>query len=229
MSRGLQRLTLRIFGGLSSSYDWVLDAATLLQDRYWKAWLLRDAAIAPGERVLDLGCGTGVLESHLGRSGASIVGVDLTEGMLRLAQKKDPGFSDSMGVGDAENLPFRGDSFDVVISCYVVKYCDPERFASESMRVLRSGGRLLLYDFSRPRGLFAPFHAFYVYGILPIFGIILKPVAPGLAFTYEALPSVIRERPWDDSFGSLLRECGFTRIGSRRLSGGVVTVIWGTK
>jgi demethylmenaquinone methyltransferase/2-methoxy-6-polyprenyl-1,4-benzoquinol methylase len=229
MDSGLQRLTLRIFEGLSGSYDRVLDLATLMQDRYWKSWLLENAGIRRGMRVLDLGCGTGVLEERLANSGSAVVGVDLTEEMVRLAQTKDPRFADSLSVGDAENLPFRDGSFDLVVSCYVVKYCSQERLASEVMRVLRPGGSFYMYDFSRPRGFFAPFHAFYAYGVLRVIGVLLKPVDPGLAFTYEALPSVIRERPWDDSFGSLLEGRGFSAIGSRRLSGGVITAFWATK
>jgi len=229
MDSGLQPLALRIFEGLSGSYDRVLDLATLMQDRYWKAWLIRDSNLGQSAKVLDIGCGTGVLEERLANSGATIMGVDLTEEMVRIAQKKDPEFADSFGVGDAENLPFRDGSFDLVVSCYVVKYCSQDRLASEVMRVLRPGGKLYLYDFSRPRGMFAPFHAFYAYGVLRIIGLILKPVAPGMAFTYEALPSVIRERPWDDSFAAELGEAGFSRVGSKRLSGGVVTAFWGMK
>lgn len=203
--------------------------ATLTQDRYWKTWLLRSARIPEGAKVLDLGCGTGVLEEYLVKSGPIVVGLDLTEEMVRLAQRKNSRLAQSLSIGDAENLPFKDASFDFVVSCYVVKYCEPEALASEIMRVLRPGGMVFLYDFSRPRGFFAPFHAFYLYGVLRIVGVALKPVAPGLAFTYDALPSVIKERRWDDSFEALLERCGFSGVGHRRLSGGVVTAFWGMK
>lgn len=229
MDSGVQRLTLKIFEGLSESYDRVLDVVTLRQDRYWKTWMLKNARVGPGMRVLDLGCGTGVLEQYLNGTGAVTVGVDLTEEMVRLAQRKNPRFTDMVAIGDAEHLPFRDGSFDAVLSCYVVKYCSASELASEAMRVLRPGGRLILYDFTRPRGLLAPFHAFYVYGLLRLLGVVLKPVAPGMAFTYEALPSVIRGRPWDDTFGALLTTSGFWGVGSMRLSGGVVATFWGTK
>jgi demethylmenaquinone methyltransferase / 2-methoxy-6-polyprenyl-1,4-benzoquinol methylase len=182
-----------------------------------------------GMEILDVGCGTGVLEDYLARTRLRIIGVDLTEEMIRIAQRKKIGCMKSLTVGDAELLPFRDASFDVVLSCYVVKYCRPELFATEVMRVLRPGGRVLLYDFSRPRGIFAPFHAFYVYGLLRIFGQMLDRIDPQTAFTYQALPTVIQERKWDDSFGGVLRECGFSEIGDRRLSGGVVTAFWGKK
>jgi demethylmenaquinone methyltransferase/2-methoxy-6-polyprenyl-1,4-benzoquinol methylase len=158
-----------------------------------------------------------------------VIGVDLTEEMIRLAQLKRLGCIDLLAVGDGERLAFRDASFDVVFSCYVVKYCRPEKLAAEVVRVLRPGGRFLLYDFSRPRGALAPFLAFYVYGALRVFGMVLKRADPGTAFTYQALPCIIRESTWDDSFGDVMRTCGFSGVGGRRLTGGAVTAYWGMK
>lgn len=229
MGTGLQAMAIKIFSGLSGAYDAILAIATLMQDKYWKTWILRRASIGRGTRVLDLGCGTGVLEEMIAGSGASLVGLDLTEGMIRLAQKKAELSGLPLTLGDAEHLPFRDSTFDMVISCYVVKYCESKILTSEMSRVLRPGGRLLLYDFSRPKGLFAPFHAFYVYGLLRIFGLLLKRIDPRVAYTYEVLPSVIEETRWDDLLGAKLGESGFRGIGSRRLTGGVVTAFWAMK
>ena len=222
MSSGLQPLARRIFQGLSPSYDRVLEYVTLLQDRYWKRWLLQAASIREGEAVLDLGCGTGVLEESVaGRGG--VVGLDLTEDMLRLAQAKRLPSVASLCLGDAERLPFSDGAFDVVLSCYVVKYCRAPLLASEASRVLRPGGRLVLYDFSRPRGALAPFLALYVYGFLRLMGVAMRLVGSSGAFTYQALPSVIRERRWDDTLAGVLSSAGFRKIGARRLSGGAAT------
>jgi demethylmenaquinone methyltransferase/2-methoxy-6-polyprenyl-1,4-benzoquinol methylase len=230
VSQGLQPVARRIFEGLSGSYDRVLEVATLMQDRYWKSWLLKTAAVGSGERVLDVGCGTGVLEQRLpAASGPQVVGLDLTEEMLRLAQRKGIPTLGSLCLGDAERLPFRDGSFDVVLSCYVVKYCDPETLASEAARVLRPGGRLVLYDFSSPRGFYAPFLALYVYGALRAFGAVLRAVDARSAFTYEALPSVIQTRRWDETFREALGSAGFRDLGSRRLSGGAATGFWATR
>jgi len=226
---GVQPLARRIFEGLSPSYDRVLAAGTLMQDAYWKSWLLGRAGIRSGYRILDLGCGTGVLEERINGVNIEVIGVDLTAEMIRLAQAKRIPSMQLLSLGDGEHLPFRDASFDSVLSCYVVKYCNPRRLALEMARVLRRGGTLVLYDFSSPKGIFAPFHAIYVYGGLKFFGRILRPIDPGAALTYEALPDVIRSRIWDEDFTGILESAGFSKIGSRRLTGGVVTGYWATR
>ena len=229
VSRGIQPLARRIFEGLSPSYDRVLEVGTLLQDRYWKKWLLGEASVGGGDMVLDVGCGTGVVEERLAPGTVSVVGLDLTEEMLRLAQRKGTPSLGSLCLGDAERLPFRDGSFDVLLSCYVVKYCDAPHMAAEAARVLRPGGRLVLYDFSSPRGAYAPFLAFYVYGILRVLGSLLRLVDAGSALTYAALPSVIQTRRWDETFEAVLRAAGFSRVGRKRLTGGAATGFWATR
>jgi demethylmenaquinone methyltransferase / 2-methoxy-6-polyprenyl-1,4-benzoquinol methylase len=213
--------------GLSSSYDQTLDVVTLKQDSYWKTWLLQCAGVGAGDRVLDIGCGTGVLEERMGH--AEVVGVDITEEMLRLAHEKGIASIRSLGLADGENLPFRDESFDCIVSCYVVKYCNPSRFVHEAARVLRPGGRFVLYDFSAPRGPFGPFHAMYVYGLLKIIGKTMQLFDSDTAYTYLALPEVIRTRAWDAQLEEKLRSAGFTGVGRRSLTAGVVTGFWATK
>jgi demethylmenaquinone methyltransferase / 2-methoxy-6-polyprenyl-1,4-benzoquinol methylase len=225
---GAQPLAQRIFEGLSPSYDRTLSLVTLMQDSYWKSWLLTRARVVKGSRILDIGCGTGVLEERID-GGVEVVGVDITEEMVRLALSKGISSLRSLNLADGEHLPFRERSFDCVVSCYVVKYCNPVQFVKEAARVLRPGGALVLYDFSPPKGPFAPFHAFYVYGLLKIVGRAMEPVDPDEAFTYLALPEVIRSRIWDINFRDLLQLSGFRGVGSRRLTGGVVTGFWATK
>jgi len=228
-SSGLQPLARRIFDGLYLSYDRVLLAATLMQDRYWKSWILRRACLREKMDVLDVGCGTGVLEESMDCYSVSVVGLDLTEQMIRLAQLKNVECLRNLALGDAERLPFKDSAFDAVFSCYVVKYCRPELLVSEIMRVLRPAGRFVIYDFTRPRGLSAPFLAFYTYGVLRGMGLVLSRVKAGQALTFEALPTVIRERRWDDSFALTMEVAGFLGVGKKRLSGGAVTAFWGEK
>jgi demethylmenaquinone methyltransferase / 2-methoxy-6-polyprenyl-1,4-benzoquinol methylase len=214
-----KREALKIFKGLSASYDRVLDYGTLMQDRRWKEWVVKGAGLTSGSKVLDIGCGTCLLEERLRRD-CIVIGVDLSEEMLRIGQARRSQTVDSMLQSDGEVLPFRDGAFDAVVSCYVVKYCEPKILASEMARVLKPGGRLALYDFVRPRGSLWPFNAIYTYGGLPLFGKVLRVRGSSSAYTFEALPKIIAGSRWEERFGDELLGSGFTTVGRTLLSGG---------
>lgn len=211
---------LKIFGGLSESYDPVLDYATLMQDRRWKSWALANLPERDGRLLLDLGCGTGVLEQGMGDH-AAVVGLDLTTAMLREAQRKKLHNLASLVNSDGELLPFSDASFDAVVCCYVVKYTEPASLVSEVARVLKPGGRLVLYDFARPRGPLFPLNAVYVYGGLRALGKFAQLARSKAAYTFIALPEIIATRTWDEGFEDVLSACGLLVREKKVLSGGV--------
>ena len=99
-------------------------------------------------RILDVGTGTGFLSLSLAEIGHEVVGIDLAEGMISSARKiaDDRGLDLDLEVGDAESLDFDDDSFDVVVSRWVLwTLPDPEKAISEWMRVLKPGGHA--YEF----------------------------------------------------------------------------------
>lgn len=223
----LKQTARRIFGGLYFTYDWVLDYFTLFQDRYWKRWLVGEANISSKDFTLDIGCGTGVLEEKFVPY-ASVVGLDLSNEMITIAQSKQMA-SLALVLGDAEKLPFASSSFDKVLSCYAVKYCNLESFVSQIYRVLKPGGHLVLYDFAKPRGLLGPLHAFYIYGIFRVLGLITRRVDRGMSITFSELPGIIYRTDWYEKLGALLTEQGFQDLTSRFLSGGGVAIFWARK
>jgi ubiquinone/menaquinone biosynthesis C-methylase UbiE len=116
------------------------------------------AGIDPGNRVLDVGCGTGNLALTASRSGAEVVGLDLTRDMLDLARDSAHLAGEApIGwlAGDAEQLPFETNAFDVVLSSFGHVFApEPAAVADEIVRVTSSGGRIAFTAWS-PDGLVA--------------------------------------------------------------------------
>ena len=99
----------------------------------------------PGERILDVGTGTGWAARSIAARGAIVTGVDLGAEVIEAAHALSNGHDIDFRVGDAEALPFPDDHFDAVISTFGVMFVrDPEAAAAELARILRPGGRLVL-------------------------------------------------------------------------------------
>ncbi len=119
---------------------------------------LRYAVLKPGERVLDVGCGTGVLTrlaaEAVGPAG-SIIGIDPGPKMIGIARKNAAleGSRAEFKLAAIEDLPFEDNSFDCVLSSFMVHHLPPDlklRGLAEVCRVLKSGGRMLVVDIDRP-------------------------------------------------------------------------------
>jgi ubiquinone/menaquinone biosynthesis C-methylase UbiE len=112
----------------------------------WAGRVADAAGVQPGQRVLDVACGTGVLArtvaDRVGPNG-SVVGVDLNEGMLAVARQEAPEIE--WRQGRAEALPFDSASFDAVVSQFGLMFFEDRRATiQEMLRVLRPGGRLVV-------------------------------------------------------------------------------------
>jgi ubiquinone/menaquinone biosynthesis C-methylase UbiE len=104
-----------------------------------------DRAVGPGDRVLEVGCGTAALSAALAARGAEVVASDVSLRWLVLARKRLAESDVELVACAAEKLPFEAESFDLVVATDVVEHvADPERFVGESARVLRPGGLLFL-------------------------------------------------------------------------------------
>lgn len=116
----------------------------------WKS-LLRQALGTENEKldILDVGCGTGVISLLLAELEHSVTGIDLSEGMLEKAKEKARNFNLPIVFknGDAENLPFEDEAFDVVTNRHLLwALPNPEKAISEWKRVLKPGGKVIIID-----------------------------------------------------------------------------------
>ncbi len=101
----------------------------------------------PGERILDVGCGTGNFSLKLARTGARVTGVDLSEDMLDVARRRgaEEGQSIEFFRTAGESLPFDDGSFDAAITMATLEFVDdPEKVLGEMLRVTGPGGRVVV-------------------------------------------------------------------------------------
>ncbi len=218
-----------MFSGLATAYERVLDFATIFQDRYWKRRVAEETLAKPSDLVLDVACGTLLLEERLLASRCTVVGLDLTEEMLRVGKAKGLRNVPLLVNADAEYLPFREAIFDAVVSCYVAKYVDFAKFARETARVVRPGGRVVLYDFVRPRGPFFPLLYAYIHGGIGTAGFLLKQAGDKAAFTLRNVPHIVDGSTWDQTVAKVMEDYGFETHVMDRLTLGIVALYSGIR
>jgi SAM-dependent methyltransferase len=121
--------------------------------------VVAEAHVAPGDEVLDVACGTGNAALRAAQAGAVVTGVDLTPELFAAGRElaAEAGVEIDWVQGDAEELPFRDGSFDVVLSTFGCMFAPRHRVAAhEIARVLRPGGRLAIASWT-PEGITGAF------------------------------------------------------------------------
>ena len=139
------------------TYDFTVELFFLGRRRTSHQALVAAAGVRPGQRVLDVGCGTGYLSRLVARSvgpNGIVVGIDPSESMIQYARRKAASTGNcEFQVGAAEALPFPGDHFGVVVSSLVLHHLPEDlrvRALEETRRVLRPGGALLVAEARNP-------------------------------------------------------------------------------
>lgn len=144
-----------VFSRVADRYDLGNDIMSAGWHTRWKHRLVERAAVQPGDRVLDLACGTGDTSFLVGARAkrGQVVGTDINADMMRLSETKRPEGMDHVQfvLADAMALPFPDASFDLVTCTYAGRgFPDWVGVLREVHRVLRPGGRFWNLDFARP-------------------------------------------------------------------------------
>lgn len=135
--------------GKPVTFDWSVGRyeTTAIQLETASARVVDAARVVPGDAVLDVACGTGNAALEAGRRGAAVVGTDRARRLLGVARERAlrEGIDARYVTGDALDLPFADERFDVVLSVFGVIFAQPgDRVAAELVRVVRPGGRIVL-------------------------------------------------------------------------------------
>jgi demethylmenaquinone methyltransferase / 2-methoxy-6-polyprenyl-1,4-benzoquinol methylase len=207
-----------MFDRIAPVYDVMNRVMTVGLDGRWRR-LAAEAAVRPGDALLDGACGTGDLALAGAKAGAShVTGLDFSERMLERARRKSTQIE--WVRGDLLALPFDDASFDAATVGFGVRnVADLEQALAELRRVLRPGGRLAILEITHPRGILRPFFSLWFDRIVPLLGRLLPG---GSAYTY--LPASVKRFPDAEALVELMRAHGFGEIRLRLLGGSIVAL-----
>ena len=232
-----------LFSKIAPRYDLINDLQSFGLHRYWKRRLLKLANVKPGERALDVCCGTGDISFGLAKLGADVVGLDFSEAMLRVAKERDveavfdrrssekitDGHRPSLQFmeGDAQNLPFENAEFEIVTMGYGLRNLPSwERGLEEMFRVAKPGGRILVLDFGKPdNSLLRKIYFGYLRWFVPLFGKIFCGDSATYAYILESLKNYPAQRGVAEKMQKL--ECKGSRVIN--FLGGVMSINYGEK
>lgn len=215
----------RMFDGVARGYDRTNNIMSVGNAPLWRVATVRAVDPKPGERILDVAAGTGTSSAALARTGAHVVALDFSAGMVEEGRRRQPKLE--FVVGDAEKLPFDDDSFDAVTISFGLRNVEHPKIAlAEMYRVLKPGGRLVICEFSKPpRTVFRAGYAAYMKWAMPV----VATVASSNKEAYEYLRESIQQWPDQGTLSQWIRGVGFTRVAYRNLTAGVVALHRGHK
>lgn len=227
----------RLFAPLPARYDLLAELLSMGQNRRWRTAMVDHVVRTRPRLVLDVASGTaGVAIQAVNRSGAHVVGVDLTRDMLRQGVQNvaETGLGERIDLvnGQAESLPFPDASFDALTFTYLLRYVDePQQALDEMARVVKAGGVVASLDFLTPP---RPFWRFwwwlYTRLVLPLGGLLTggrawfrvgRFLGPNISDHYRRHPVPSIVEAWE--------RAGIENVQTRVMSLGGGLVMWGTR
>ena len=214
-----------MFDGVARRYDLLNDLLSLGRTKAWRKVATAIIAPKPGMRILDIAAGTGSSSRPLADAGAEVISLDFSKGMLDAGRKRHPDLT--FVQGDALALTFKENEFDVTtISFGLRNTSDPSKALQESLRVLKSGGRIVVIEFSQPTNrIFRTIYLRYLMRALPT--VARKVSSNPDAYVY--LAESILAWPNQNGLADLMRAAGFGSVQWKNLTFGIVAIHTGVK
>ena len=221
------------FSSISGKYDFLNSVLSFQIDRYWRWVTTRELKKFPDGAVLDLCAGTLPLSLELTRQALKrkVVAIDFCEDMLRAGVQNMPSDKRRDRIfpvcGDGEQIPAVDNSFwGITVAFGVRNLARTQQGLNEMHRVLKSGGKLLILEFSRPRNpVVKMVYSFYLNQVLPK----VAGLVSGDKEAYEYLASSIAEFYEPDELLRMMNKAGFASSCAKPLTFGIVTVYVGVK
>jgi demethylmenaquinone methyltransferase/2-methoxy-6-polyprenyl-1,4-benzoquinol methylase len=214
-----------MFDGVARRYDLLNDLLSLGRTKAWRKVATQVIAPKPGMRILDIAAGTGSSSRPLADAGADVIPLDFSKGMLAAGRKRHPDLAFTQG--DALALNFKENEFDVTtISFGLRNTSDTSKALRESFRVLKSGGRIVVVEFSQPTNkIFRTIYLRYLMRALPA---VARKVSsnPG---AYVYLAESILAWPNQSGLAELIKAAGFGSVQWKNLTFGIVAIHTGVK
>lgn len=222
-----------LFNNIASTYDFLNHLLSLGRDYYWRKKAVQGLEGLEGW-ILDIATGTGDVAIeiiHQNDHHRKVFGLDFSRPMIKKAQRKvlDKGLSQTitLSLGDALSLPFRDNTFCASMIAFGLRnIVKKEQALSEMVRVIQKGGKVIILEFTFPqKGLMRKLFPIYFQKVLPWVGGFIS----GDREAYAYLPESVSHFASAENYEEIMKKAGLEKVGSQSLTGGVASVISGTK
>jgi demethylmenaquinone methyltransferase/2-methoxy-6-polyprenyl-1,4-benzoquinol methylase len=223
-------LVREMFDRIAGRYELLNTIMTVGLHRLWNRKAVRATELRPGEKALDLACGTGSLTRDLAKRvgpGGYVLGIDFSPEMLRAAKAR-PAPNIEYRLGDATKLEgVASGSFDAATIAYGARNIpDLDALFSEMARCLRPGGVAVCLEITRPESrAFAAFYGLWFDKIVPRLGARIS----GDALAYSYLPESVKEFVAPDELSDIMERNELQDVTWRTLAGGIIAIHRGTR
>ena len=221
-----------MFDRIAGRYDLLNRIISGGQDMKWRRFAVQVAELPAGGRLLDLAAGTGdIAFEALERSPkAQVIGADFSLGMMRVGRRREPHGPKVAWMGaDALALPYADESFDAVVSGYLMRNVSDIPWAlAEQWRVLKPGGRIVILDTSPPPdNALKPFILLHLKLGVPMLGRLIGGEAAADAYQY--LPKSTQAFKTEHELKALVESAGFGEVEFKGFMFSTIAVHWGVK
>jgi demethylmenaquinone methyltransferase/2-methoxy-6-polyprenyl-1,4-benzoquinol methylase len=224
----------KMFNSIAARYDLLNTLMSFGLDKSWRKVAVSRAEVNPGDKALDICCGTGMLTMELARAAGTkgtVVGLDFSENMLKVAKDNISQFIYRENItfiqGDAMNLPFDDNSFNCITVGWGLRNVPSiMQVLKEMQRVVKPGGKVISLDMAKPAApVFKQGYWLYFDKLVPLLG----KLWAGKKSAYQYLRDSAKEFPAQEELARMFAQTGLRETGHYNLLGGVVAIVEGRK